>query len=160
MTAGAGPRHLVFHPSGRFAYVVQELNSTVSALAYDTATGAINVLQTVPALPDGYTGNSTCSDIHITPEGRYVYAANRGHDSLAIYAVDQASGHLTVVGHQSTGGAIPRGFGIDPTGTFVLAGNQDTDNIVVFRINQTDGKLTEVFNAACGTPVCLKLIEV
>lgn len=158
--AGAGPRHLVFHPNGRFAYVVQELDSTVSALSYDAATGTIEVLQTVPALPEGYSGDSTCSDIHITPDGKYVYAANRGHDSLAIYAVDQASGHLTVIGHHTTGGQIPRGFAIDPTGKFVLAGNQDTDNILVLRIDPATGTLTEVQDVPCPTPVCLKMLSV
>lgn len=155
--AGGGPRHLVFHPSGKYAYATLELNSTVIALTFDSETGQLDIIQTVSALPEDFEGLSHCSDIHITPSGKYLYAGNRGHDSLVIYKIDADTGLLTLVGHQSTKGQTPRNFAIDPTGNYVLVGNQDSDTIVVFKINYDTGELIDTnIIVDCPTPVCLK----
>lgn len=158
MTPGSGPRHLVFHPNGRFAYVTQELNSTVAALSFDSTTGVFSILQTHSTLPEGYDGHNSCSDIQLTPNGKFLVAGNRGHDSLAIYAIDGDTGTLTYVGHQSTGGKTPRNFAIDPSGTYVLIGNQDSNTILTLRLNPQDGTLEHVAITHCPTPVCLKFM--
>jgi 6-phosphogluconolactonase len=140
---GSGPRHLVFHPSGKFVYVLSELKSTITALSYDAATGTAKTLETVSMLPEGYEGTKWAAAIRITPDGQFLYGSNRGHDSIAMYAVDQQSGQLTALGQQSTGGKIPRDFNIDPTGQWLLAANQATDTVVTFKINPTTGALEE-----------------
>jgi 6-phosphogluconolactonase len=158
---GAGPRHLVFHPNGKNAYVIHELNSTISALAYDGTRGALEVLQTVSALPEGFGGSSDCADIQVTPSGKFLYGSNRGDDSIVIHAIDPNSGKMTYVGHKPTGGKIPRNFAIDPTGTFLLVGNQDSDTIVTFRINQQTGQLEDTGNVLeIPAPVCLKFMQI
>jgi 6-phosphogluconolactonase len=158
MKPGAGPRHVSFHPGGRFAYLVNELDSTVAVLSYDAAAGAFGWLQTVPTLPEGFAGASTCADIQVSPSGSHVYASNRGHDSIAIFRTDQRSGRLTVVGHEPTQGGIPRSFGIDPSGRFLLAANQDSDTVVSFRI-EADGQLNPAGHVAkVPTPVCVKFL--
>jgi 6-phosphogluconolactonase len=156
---GAGPRHFDFHPSGKFGYVINELNSTVTAFAYDKAKGALTEIQTLSALPADFTGTSYCADIHVHPSGKFLYGSNRGHDSIVIFAVDQNTGKLTLIGHESTVGKWPRNFGLDPTGQFLLVANQNTDNVVTFRIDQktgtlkSTGQITEI-----PIPVCLKFI--
>lgn len=158
---GTGPRHFVFHPNGKFAYIIGELNSSITAVAVDSSTGALRALQSISTLPeDADHEPNYCSDIHIHPSGKFLYGGNRGHDSIVIYAVDSESGLLTYRAHQSTLGSTPRNFAIDPTGTFLLAGNQNSDTIVTFRINQQTGLLHETGNIAdVPTPVCLKLIS-
>ncbi len=156
---GAGPRHFDFHPTGKFAYVINELDSTMVAFAYDKAKGELKESQTVSTLPADFKGTSYCADVHVHPSGKFVYGSNRGHDSIVAFAIDQATGKLTLIGHESTGGKWPRNFGIDPTGAFLLAANQNTDNVVAFRIDQTTGKLTATGQATeIPTPVCLKFI--
>ncbi len=159
LETGSGPRHFVFHPSGKFVYVVSELTATVTALSYDAASGTMQTLQTVSTLPEEYDGQKWAAAIRITADGRFVYASNRGHDSIAIYAVDQQTGKLTALGQQSTGGKVPRDFNIDPTGKWLLAANQATDTVVTFRINQTTGVLEETgVVAEVATPVCLTFL--
>jgi 6-phosphogluconolactonase len=154
---GAGPRHIALHPGGRFAYVINELNSTVAALACDRRTGGFRELQIVPTLPDGFCGASTCADIQISPSGRFVYVSNRGHDSIAIFRADQRTGHLSHVEHASTDGKTPRSFCIDPTGRFLIAANQDSDTLVTFRIHAPSGRLRPTGHVAhVPTPVCVK----
>ena len=154
---GAGPRHLAFHPGGKFAYLINELDSTLSALAYDKERGCFKELQVVPTLPEDFKGESTCADVHVHPSGDFVYSSNRGHDSLAIHAIDRNSGRLSYVGHESTRGHTPRNFELDPAGGFLLAANQDSDCIVVFRIDPRTGKLQATGNALeVPTPVCVK----
>lgn len=156
MPPGAGPRHFAFHPSGKFAYVINELASTVAALAFDASKGAFTLLHDLPALPAGYGEESHCADLHATPDGRFLYGSNRGHDSLAIYAIDQATGRLSLVGHQSTLGKTPRNFAIDPAGQFIIVANQNSDTLVVFRIG-SDGRLSDTGQRAdIGTPMCVK----
>jgi 6-phosphogluconolactonase len=156
-TPGAGPRHLAFHPQGRFAYLVNELDSTVVALAYDASDGTFERLQTVSTLPGSFVGESTCADIDVGPSGRFVYASNRGHDSIAVYRIARNDGTLSLVEHASTQGRTPRSFGIDPSGRFLLAANQDTDAIATFRIDADTGALRFTGEiASIPTPVCVK----
>jgi 6-phosphogluconolactonase len=157
-TPGAGPRHLAFHPEGRFAYLVNELDSTIAALAYDAYTGRFDYIDAVSTLPDGFTGPSTCADIHVAPSGRFVYASNRGHDTIAILAVDAASGRLRPDAHQSTQGNTPRCFAMDPSGRFLIVANQDSDNLVAFRVDPESGALRRTSEIAAPTPVCVKFV--
>ncbi len=153
--AGGGPRHFTFHPSGKFVYANLELTNKVVAYRYDAAKGSLSEIQSIKTLPDGFEGESTTSEILTTPDGRFLYVANRGHNSLSIFSVDSESGKLTLVGHEPTRGEIPRNFYIEPTGTFLIATNARPGNAVVFRINPQDGKLTftgseiEVPNPGC-----------
>ena len=133
---GAGPRHLAFHPHRPFAYVISELQSTVTVFRYDEQQGTFEAQQTLSTLPDTFTGQKSGGEIMVAPSGRFVYASNRGHDSLVIYTVDPETGQLSLVGHESTQGGGPRTFTIDPTGTLLLVANQDTDTVVTFRIDQ------------------------
>lgn len=159
MKPGAGPRHMAFHPCGRFAYLVNELNSTVAALSYDGGRGTFTELQIVPTLPEAFRGESTCGDVQVSPSGGFAYASNRGHDSIVIYKIDQHAGRLTYVGHEPTQGKTPRHFGIDPTGTYLLAANQDTDSIVAFRIDPHTGQLQPTGHVTqVPTPVCIKFL--
>ena len=157
---GAGPRHLAFHPHRPLAYVINELQSTITVCCYDGQQGEFAPLQTVSTLPDGFTGENLGAEIMVAPSGRFVYASNRGHDSMAIFAVGPATGQLSLVGHESTHGRGPRTFTIDPTGTLLLVANQDTDTVVTFWINQEAGTLRPTGRvAAVPTPVCLQLFN-
>jgi len=140
--AGAGPRHAGFHPTRPFAYVINELDSTITVYAFDAENGALAPRQVHTTLPSSYTGNNTGAEIAVAPSGRFVYGSNRGHDSIAIFAVDQSTGVLTSVGWEPTQGKTPRFFGLDPTGTHLYAANQSSDTVVIFRVNQTTGKLS------------------
>jgi len=156
---GAGPRHLTFHSNNRWAYLINELNSTVTALAYDAAKGTFAELQTLSALPADFTGESYCADIHVSPNGKFLYGSNRGHNSIVVYAIDQKSGKLTLVQHADTQGKIPRNFTLDPSGRIALVGNQNTNNIVTYRIDSQTGKLTPTgVSVELPAPVCLKVI--
>ena len=160
MTEGAGPRHFAFHPGEKFAYVITELTSTFVAYTYDETDGTLDAIQTVSTLPDDFDGTSHCADVHISPDGKFLYGSNRGHDSIAICAIDQATGRLSPVGYLSSGGENPRSFGIDPTGTFLLAANQDTGNIAVFRIDKETGKFAPTgHEVKLPMPVCVKIIS-
>jgi 6-phosphogluconolactonase len=157
---GTGPRHLAFHPHRPFAYVVSELRSTVTVLRYAERQGTFEASQTISTLPDDFTGQNLGAEIKVAPSGRFVYASNRGHDSLAIYAADQETGRLSLVGHESTRGIGPRDFAIDPSGALLLVANQDTDTVVTFRIDSDSGTLHATGHvAAVPTPVCLQLVN-
>jgi 6-phosphogluconolactonase len=154
---GAGPRHFDFHPSGRYAYVINELDLTLSALAYDSVGGVLTHLQTESTLPAGIEPFGSTADVHVHPSGRFVYGSNRGHDSIVVFAIDASTGGVTYVENQSTGGQTPRNFAIDPTGTLLLAANQDTHTIVTFRIDGETGKLTPTgASIASPSPACIK----
>ena len=158
---GAGPRHFAFHPSRRYAYVIDELDNTITAFTYDETRGALEHIHAVGTLPDGFGETSYCADIHVSPSGRFVYGSNRGHDSIVIFAIDEQTGRLTYVDHEPTQGQTPRNFAIDPTGSFLLAANQDSNNIVTFRIDQETGKLASTGHVAeVPTPVCLKMMSI
>ena len=158
---GAGPRHFAFHPDGRHAYAINEMACTVTTFDFDPSKGTFAERQSLSTrAPGGKPGNST-AEILVHPSGRFVYGSNRGDDSLAIYAVDPASGRLSPVGHQSTGGRTPRSFGIDPTGRFLIAANQDSGTLVVFQVDNETGKLKQVGEpVAVPTPVCVKFVPV
>lgn len=155
MEPGGGPRHFTFHPSGKFAYANLELSNKVIVFEYDAEHGKLTEIQTITTLPGGYDKESTVSEIRATPDGRFLYVANRGHNSLAIFSVDAATGKLTPLGHEPVRGENPRNFNIDPTGTWLIAVNAKPGNAVVFRINRKTGLLeftgseTEVPNPGC-----------
>jgi 6-phosphogluconolactonase len=155
LPAGSGPRHLVFAPDGRHAYVVGELDATVTALDYEAASGTLSSIGTYPLLPADHQGPNLSADIKVHPTGRFLYASNRGHDSIAMFAV-RDDGRLDPLGHRSSEGATPRNFAISPDGRFLLVGNQDSDSIVTMPIDAATGTLgptTAVTEAP--TPVCL-----
>lgn len=155
-TPGSGPRHFTFHPDGEFAYSAEELSSTIAALRVDKKSGALEQIQHVSMLPEGFEGTSSAADIHISPDGKFLYASNRGHDSLVIYAIDERTGELELVGHQSTMGAHPRNFMIDHTGNYIFVANRDNDHIVLFERNKTTGELTFTgLNVAVPKAVCI-----
>ena len=159
---GSGPRHVAFHPSGRFTYVINEMVLTVTAFARDAASGALKTLQTISTLPEGVKPPQTFSTAELTmhPSGRFLYGSNRGHDSITVFAVDQSSGQLTFVHNEPTGGSTPRSFGIDPSGRWLLAANQRSDSILVFRVDQASGKLTATgTRISVGAPVCLTFLR-
>lgn len=156
---GSGPRHLAFHPNGHFAYVINEMASTVIAFHYDSKAGTLHEIQTISTLPADFQGHSSTAEVLVSPNGKFLYGSNRGHDSIALFSIDPQSGKLTAMGHQSTQGKTPRNFGIDPTGTFLLAANQDSDSIVVFRIDPQTGQLTPTGNTIeIPMPVCVVFV--
>jgi len=156
---GGGPRHFDFHPDGKFVYVIHEMGSAVTAFSYDKARGAMSELQTISTLPADFKGENNCADIHVHPSGKFVYGSNRGHDSIAVFAVDARQGTLKLIEHTSTQGKVPRNFGIDPTGKFLIAANQNTNSLVVFRIDQQTGKLTPTGQSVeVGAPVCVRFM--
>ncbi len=156
---GSGPRHLAWHPSGKVAYVITELKNTVIVLKYDQAKGTFQEVQTVSTLPAGFDGKSYCAEVVVHPSGKFVYGSNRGHDSLAIFQVDPATGTLTPAGHVPTGGKNPRNFVVDPTGGWVLAENQDSDSIVVFKVDPKSGGLTRTGEpVSISKPVCIRFV--
>ncbi len=154
---GSGPRHLVFHPTGKFAYLVSEMSSTVTAFAYSAQKGSLSALQTLPMLPKDYSGVREAAEIAVHPSGKFLYASNRGTaNSIVAYKIDAVKGTLTAAGTFSTKGMIPRNFAIDPTGQFLLAANEDSGNIVVFRIDATTGSLTPTGQVVeVPAPVCI-----
>lgn len=153
---GSGPRHMAFHPNGRFAYVISELGNTVTAMRYDADTGALAPIQTLSTLPDGFAGKSYCAEIAVDPAGRFLYGSNRGDDSLAIFAIDPRTGRLTPAGHQSTLGTFPRNFALTPSGDLLLAANQDSDSIYAFRVDKSTGRLTPIGGKTeVSRPVCI-----
>ncbi len=153
---GSGPRHFALHPSGRFAYGINELSSTVTAYAFDRESGALEVAQTISTLPSGFEGENYTAEIHVHPSGEFLYGSNRGHHSIAVVGVNAENGRLDARGHVSTRGEWPRNFTFDPTGQFLLAANQNSDNIVVYRINDTTGALRPTgTDLAIDAPVCL-----
>jgi len=154
--SGSGPRHLAFHPNGKWLYLINELTSTVSVLAFDSRAGVLSDLQTVTTLPHDFRGEKTAGEIVIHPSGQFVYGSNRGHDSTAVFAVDADRGTLTLVEIEPTGGGHPRSIGVDPTGNFLIAANRDSDNLVSFRIDATTGGLAPTgFETRVPRPVCV-----
>jgi len=152
----AGPRHVAFHPKGAYAYVVNELDSTVTTYRYAPDKGALTPVQIVSSLPDTYTGNSRASEIEVDRAGRFVYASNRGYDSIAVFRIDEASGHLSFVDAEQTLGRTPRFITSTPDGRFMYALNEDSDSIVAFSIDQSTGNLKPTgFSIGSGSPVCM-----
>jgi len=152
VASGSGCRHMAFHPSSNFAYVIDELVSSITAFSYDPVRGAFIWIQTISTLPRDFTGTSTCAEIRVHPSGKWVYGTNRGHNSIAMFRIDQTTGKLGRIGWVSTEGEIPRGMNIDPSGTFLYVGNQNSDTIVVFRVDPRDGELKPT-GQVVNTPV-------
>jgi 6-phosphogluconolactonase len=153
---GAGPRHLAFHPAKPWAYVCDELDSTVTAYARDSGRGELKPFQVITTLPEDYIGANTTAEIQFAPSGLYLYVSNRGHNSIMIFNVDQASGKLSPIGWEPTRGRTPRFFGLDPTGSMLYAANLDSDNIVAFRVETGTGKLTPTGQLVeTGSPSCI-----
>jgi 6-phosphogluconolactonase len=156
---GSGPRHLALHPSGKYAYVICELSNTIAAFAWNATAGTLRQMQTISTVPFGYTAPSNTAEIAVHPSGRFVYGSNRGHDSIASFAVDARTGRLTHLAITPTGGKAPRSFAIDPSGRWLLAANQLTDNIVGFAIDQHTGALTPTgATTALPRPVCVAFV--
>jgi 6-phosphogluconolactonase len=158
---GSGPRHLAFHPNGRFAYVINEMKCTLTAFSYDPERGALKELQSTSTLPAEATvkPNYSTAEVETHPSGKFLYGSNRGHDSIVVFTIDGATGKLSYVENVSTQGKTPRSFGIDPSGRFLLAANQDSDSIVVFRIDPESGRLAPTANRIeVGAPVCVKFV--
>jgi 6-phosphogluconolactonase len=155
--AGDGPRHLAIDPKGNFAYSACELSSTVNVFQIVKATGALVPIERISMVPKDFTGKTYAADIHMSSDGKFLYASNRGHESLVIYAVDSKTGKLTVVDFAETHGKHPRNFNIDPKGDLVFVANRDNNNVVIFKRNATDGKLTYTGKEiSLPTPVCIK----
>jgi 6-phosphogluconolactonase len=155
--AGAGPRHIDFHPSNRWLYVVNELDSTLSVFSHDAEKGEYRHLQTVSALPEGYKGEKWAADVHVHPNGNWVYVSNRAHDSLAGFTIDPETGRVSLTSVAPSGGRTPRNFAIDPSGKWLLAANQNGDNLVVFAIEPGTGQLRPTgIEVAVPNPVCIK----
>jgi 6-phosphogluconolactonase len=156
---GAGPRHFALHPSGKFAYVVAEMQQTVTALSVDLKTATFQRLQTISTLPKDFSGENDDAEIHVHPSGKFLYASNRGHDSIAVFAIDPVKGTLTAIENASTQGKIPRSFELDPTGKFLLAENEKSNNIVIFRIDEKTGRLSPTGQTLeVSEPVCVKFL--
>ncbi|RYD99085.1 MAG: lactonase family protein [Sphingobacteriales bacterium] len=156
---GSGPRHLAFDPSGKYAYVINELSNTVTVFLRDADAGKLTEIQTLPTLPADFTGNTSTAEIFVHPNGKFVYGSNRGHDSIVVYAIDQNTGKLTLVEYVSTQGKVPRNFALDPSGRFLLAANQQTNDVFVFRVDASTGKLTPTGHSfKCGAPVSIQFV--
>ena len=154
---GAGPRHLAFHPNGRYVYVINELDSSLTTFKYEAANGTLTQFETVSTLPRDFSGTSYCADVHVSAGGRFVYGSNRGHNSIVVFAIDPRTAGLSLLEHVSTEGKWPRNFTIDPSGRFLLVANQHTDNVVSFKIDTQSGRLTPTGQTAeIPVPVCLK----
>jgi 6-phosphogluconolactonase len=152
---GSGPRHLVFSKDGNFVYVINEMSNTISAFHYDAENGKMTGAQTISTLPDDFSGANTGAEIALHPSGKFLYASNRGHNSIALFDVDQKSGKLTPVAHQSTLGRMPRFFAIDPSGRWLFAENQASGSVVIFAIDPATGKLKPTGQMlSIGAPVC------
>ena len=159
VAAGSGPRHFAFHPSGRFAYVINELANTVTAFSYDAQHGVLKEIQTISTLPADFKEPSYTAEVVVHPSGKFLYGSNRGHDSLAIFSIDGHSGKLKLVGHEPTGGKTPRNFAAEPTGKYVLTANQASDSVFVFEVDMHTGKLQRVGEGLkVPTPVCLRFL--
>jgi 6-phosphogluconolactonase len=161
-TPGAGPRHLSFRPDGAYAYSAEELTSTIAVLRVDKNTGALQQIQRVSMLPDDFDDSNTAADIHVSPDGKFLYASNRGHDSIVIFAIDESTGELSISGHEPAIGQHPRNFMIDKSGELVFVANRDSNHIVVFRRDPATGALnytnTELIvpQAVCVTQMVVK----
>ena len=159
LQAGAGPRHLTLHRNGKYAYVINELDSTMTVFKYNELNGTLSQVETVSTLPSDFSGASYCADVHVSPSGKFLYGSNRGHDSIVVFEIDARTGKLKLVEHVSTEGKWPRNFTLDPTGMFLLVANQRTDSVVIFSIDARTGRLKSTGHVEeIPAPVCLKFL--
>jgi 6-phosphogluconolactonase (cycloisomerase 2 family) len=153
---GAGPRHIAFTPDARFAYVLNELAASLLACRYDAATGALAPFQLLPSVPDAFTGHTDAAEVVVSGDGRFLYASNRGHDSIGVFAIDGETGRLSPVQWVPSGGRTPRFFALDPTSRFLFAANEDSDTIVTFEVEGGTGRLAPTGQEIrTGSPVCI-----
>jgi len=158
---GSGPRHVRFHPNGRVVYLINEMASSIVVFDWNASTGELTPRQTISTLPDDFAGPSACAEIEVHPNGRFVYAANRGHDSLAVFAIDQTTGDLTLAQHVSSSGRTPRNFAFDPSGQWMICTNHDSNNAVVFRVDPSTGRLTQTGEpVAVPYPFCERFLPI
>jgi 6-phosphogluconolactonase len=156
---GSGPRHIVFHPNGRYAYIINEMASTITACGYDPRTGTLREIKTYPLLAADFQGRNTAAEVVVHPSGKFVYGSNRGDNTIAVFACDPDTGRLTFVERDSTEGKIPRNFEIDPSGKFLLAANQLSGSVVVFGIDENTGHLQATgAKIAVDAPECVKFL--
>jgi 6-phosphogluconolactonase len=154
---GTAPRHSSFHPRLPYVYIVNERQSSLGCYHIDPTTAEITLVEKVPTIPADFTRNSSPADVHVHPNGKFVYASNRGHDSIAIFSIDEASGRMTPVDITPSGGRTPRGFQIEPSGRFLLSGNQATGNVVTYAIDANTGKITPTgAKVDVPRPVCIQ----
>jgi len=160
LAPGAGPRHLALHPNGRFFFVMNELDSTVVSMALDEASGKLSIIDAKPSVPAESRNSNHCADIQISPDGRFVYGSNRGHDTVVIMAVDQQTGVLSLVGYVPCGGATPRNLALTPSGGHLFSANQNADRISIFTRDAKSGMLTDTGRAIeIGTPMCIRIVR-
>jgi 6-phosphogluconolactonase len=158
---GSGPRHITISEDQKYLYLLEEMGHQVAVYTIDPDNGALSSIQTISTLPADYTGTNFCADIHIDPTGKFLFASNRGHNSLAIYQIDRKSGQLTLADIQSVQGDWPRNFLIDPKGNFLFVANRRTNNVVVFQLDLSNGKITPTdVEVNVPEPVCVKMLEV
>jgi 6-phosphogluconolactonase len=161
LNPGAGPRHFAFHPGGRYVYVVNEIQSTLTTFSYDARAGALQELQTVTTLPADFTGSSTAAEVQVHPNGKFLYSSNRGHDSIAVFSINAGTGKLTLVELVPSQGKIPRNFSLDPSGQWLIVGNQDSNSLAIFRVDQKNGTLQATGQSfEVGTPSCVAFLPV
>ncbi|WP_246684335.1 MULTISPECIES: lactonase family protein [unclassified Mesorhizobium] len=159
LAPGAGPRHVALHPGGRFVFVMNELDSTVASLALDDTSGRLSVIDTKPAVPEQARKGNHCADIQISPDGRFLYGSNRGHDSVAVFSVDQQTGTLALVDYAPCGGATPRNLALTPSGGHLFSANQNADRISIFARDAATGRLADTGRSIdVGTPMCVKIV--
>jgi 6-phosphogluconolactonase len=157
---GSGPRHFTFGIDGKYAYVINEMGGTITAFAYEQASGTLREIQTITTLPDDFAGSNSCAEVRVHPSGIFLYGSNRGHDSIAVYSIDPAKGSLTFVEHERADIKTPRNFNIDPTGKFCLVANRGSNSVVVLRIDQKTGALEPTGNKIrVGKPVCVRFLQ-
>ena len=158
---GSGPRHVKFHPNGKWVYLINEMGCTITAFNWNTTTGALTEFQSIPTLPADFTGTNTCAEVVVHPNGRFLYGSNRGHDSIAVFAIDPANGRLSLIQHAASRGKKPRNFAFDPTGNWIVCTNHDSDNAVVFRVDGSTGRLTPTGQpVAVPFPFCERFLPV
>lgn len=158
---GGGPRHFVFHPSGKLAFTNLEISNKVTAYSYDATQGSLTELQTISTLPGDFAGQNTTAEIVVSNEGRFLYVSNRGHDSIAIFSIDTLTGELTLQGWESTRGQAPRNFCIDPSGTYLVAANQQSSNVVVYKIDRKTGLLEFTGSEIeVPNPICVRFLAI
>jgi 6-phosphogluconolactonase len=156
LSSGAGPRHLWAHANNRWVYIVNEIDSSVSAFRYDAETSAMRIISTTSTRPDGFDGHNSGAQIVVHPSGKFVYSSNRGHNSIACFQIDQDTGHPRLLELVPTQGQTPRNFNIDPTGEFLVAANVGSSNLASFRVDQATGRLTPTGHTIeCANPVCV-----
>lgn len=157
---GSGPRHFTFHPSGRYAYAINEMASTVTGFTWDARDGTLESFQTISTLPEGYSEPTTTAEVQVHPSGKFLYGSNRGHDSISVFSIDQGSGKLTPVEREPVQGKTPRNFRMDPDGKWLFAANQASDEVVVFQVDQQTGELSPTgTKVQMPAPMCVRFLE-